>query len=256
MRQLITALALLAIPSSAARADHDMAHMAMSSDDAVSSSFQGGVSMIAASFAQTNFGGNYEGVMPSLGWMRGPWSASASVGLYRIYENGIEIYGPGDVMVSGTVTLFTSDALRAGISVMVSAPTGNMEQGFGMGGPMAMPAAWVAWTHHRVTLAGSGGWGGMLSGGMRDMTMAVVDPMNQSELEWSAGADVAITRDIRGGVRMLGGIPVGEPGVDRVIGAMRVVWGSKRVETGAELQAGVVGDPFKVRGVVETSLHF
>jgi hypothetical protein len=248
---------MLAIPS-AARADHDMAHMSMSADDATapSSSFAGGVSMIAASFAQMDFGGNYEGVMPSIGWMRGAWSASASLGLYRIYENGIEVYGPGDLLLSGAVTLFTSDAVRAGVSMMVSAPTGNMEQGFGMGGPMAMPAAWAAWTHRSVTLAGSGGWGGMLSGGMRDMDMAVVDPMNQSELEWSATADVAITRDVRGGVRMLGGIPVGEAGRDRVIGAMRLVWGSKRVETGAELQAGVVGDPFKVRGVVETSLHF
>ena len=41
-----------------------------------------------------------------------------------------------------------------------------------------------------------------------------------------------------------------------MIGAGRVAWGTSRVTTGFELQFGAVGDPFKVRGVVDTQLRF
>jgi hypothetical protein len=35
-----------------------------------------------------------------------------------------------------------------------------------------------------------------------------------------------------------------------------VGWGTSRVSTGFELQAGIAGDPFSVRGVLETALRF
>jgi hypothetical protein len=45
-------------------------------------------------------------------------------------------------------------------------------------------------------------------------------------------------------------------GVERVIGALRVAWGEGRVDTAIEVQAGLAGDPFTVRGVLQTSLRF
>jgi len=80
--------------------------------------------------------------------------------------------------------------------------------------------------------------------------------MNMSEVTFGGGGDVAITGGIRGGVRVAGGVPVGAVGHDRLIGAAHLAWGSRRVETSLEMQAGVVGDPFDVRGVVETALRF
>jgi hypothetical protein len=41
-----------------------------------------------------------------------------------------------------------------------------------------------------------------------------------------------------------------------VIGAARAAWGNARVESAAELQVGLAGDPFTVRGIIETALRF
>lgn len=261
MQRLSTAAAVFTLClSSGARADHDMAGMNMSSTASApeaSIGLDASVALVAASYAQTDFQGNYEGVLPSLMWMRGRWMVGASVGIYRIFENGIDVFGPGDVMVHGSVALVERDALRAGVGIGGSIPTGNMYEGFGMGGPMLMPSLWATWTQRRVTLSATGGWGGMLAGGMSDhMMMTIVDPMNESEIEWSAAADVAFGAGVHGGARAQGGIPVGEPGVDRVVGAVRLAWGQGRVDTAAELQAGIAGDPFRIRGLVETALHF
>jgi hypothetical protein len=83
----------------------------------------------------------------------------------------------------------------------------------------------------------------------------IVEPMNLSELTWSAAGDYAITRGIVGGVRISGGVPIGN-GEDRVVAAVRVAWASGRFTTGGELQAGLVGDPFTVRGVLSTAMTF
>jgi hypothetical protein len=81
--------------------------------------------------------------------------------------------------------------------------------------------------------------------------------MNMSEITWGGGGDVAVADDVRVGARVSGGVPVGAlPGHERVEGAVRVAWGKGRVDTAAELQAGLVGDPFTVRGVVSTALRF
>jgi hypothetical protein len=81
--------------------------------------------------------------------------------------------------------------------------------------------------------------------------------MNMSELTWSAGGEVAIAEGVRGGARFTGGIPVGSmPGTDRVVGAVRAAWGAGRYDTAVEIQAGLVGDPFTIRGVLSTALRF
>jgi len=254
VRQLI-AIAIITC-ASAAHAD-DMAGMTMTSSAPASSHVDAGVSFVAASYQQTNFGGNYQGVMPELMWSSGRWMAGASLGLYRIFENGSGVYGPGDLMLHASVALVERDTWRAGLMLAGTAPTGNMYQAFGMGHPMLMPSAWASWTVRRITLSATSGWGGMLGGDLSEhMMTSIVDPMNASELEWSAAIDVPIGLGMHGSVLGQGGIPVGEPGVDRVVGAIRLAWGSDRVETAAELAAGIAGDPFRVRGLVETALHF
>jgi len=140
----------------------------------------------------------------------------------------------------------------------ISAPTGSDMMGFGMGHPMVMPAAYGAWTDHVVTASVSFGYSRALASGAHAHGMApLVEPMNMSELTWSAGADVAILAGVRAGARLSGGVPVDVAvGNDRVVGALRVAWGEGRVDTAAELQAGLSGDPFNIRGVVSTALRF
>ncbi len=67
----------------------------------------------------------------------------------------------------------------------------------------------------------------------------------------------AFGRGLHAVVRAGGGHPVGNfLGHERVIGAVRFGWGTGRVDTAAEVQTGLVGDPFTIRGLLETALHF
>ncbi|HSN27419.1 MAG TPA: hypothetical protein VLT45_14090, partial [Kofleriaceae bacterium] len=138
-------------------------------------------------------------------------------------------------------------------------PTGDGQAGTGMGYAMAMPALWSAWTHARVTVAGSAGYSRALVSPLSHHDHGpwpLVEPMNMSEISWSASGTVTIAPGTRAGARLTGGIPVLETGHDRVEGALRVAWGAGRVDAAAEVQAGIAGDPFTIRGVVETALHF
>jgi hypothetical protein len=142
----------------------------------------------------------------------------------------------------------------------VSAPTGNDANGLGMGHPMLMPAGWGAWRYERLVVTGSLGYSRALvdASSHHDHGMwPLVEPMNMSEITWSGGGEVALGAGVRAGARLSGGVPVGAmAGIDRVVGAARVAWATGRVDTAVELQAGLAGDPFTVRGVVSSTLSF
>jgi hypothetical protein len=237
--------------------------MDMQTGSDTTSNYSASVSVLAASFSPSQtenmfYGGNYEGVIAGGGWSLGPFSAGASWAYYRLLRNGAELYGVGDFVVHGQTALVTEGPTQAGVMLAVSAPTGNDTHGFGMGHAMLMPAGYASWHDGRVAFGGSFGYSRALESGMHVHGMApLVEPMNMSELTWSGSGDVTIADGVRAGARVSGGIPVHTlGGTNRVIGALRVAWGSGRVDTAAELQAGFVGDPFNIRGVVSTALRF
>jgi len=245
--------------ASLARADHDHA-FAMSEthhDDA--SELSAGISVEAARFDNAIYVGSYQGITPSLGWTRGAFGASAAVSLYHVDENGLSIYGLGDAMVGGHAALVATEMLQSGVALHVMLPTGSELHQLGMGHMMALPSVWAAWRAQPVTITASAGYGRALTslgGGQHDHGSApLVDPMNLQELTWSAGVELDAGHGVRLGGRALGGIPIGT-GRTRAIGGGRVAWGTPRVSTALEVQAGVAGDPFTIRGVVETALRF
>ena len=65
-----------------------------------------------------------------------------------------------------------------------------------------------------------------------------------------------MTPTITTGVRAAGGLPTGDGGSARAIAAGRVAWRKGRIDSAFEVQAGLVGDPFNVRGVASTMLSF
>jgi hypothetical protein len=237
-----------------ARAEHDMATMEPHDG---SSELSVGVTLEAAEFETLLYVGSYQGVAPSLGWTRGALGASATIGLYHLTENGLSRYGMGDAMVAGHVVVVATDAVQAGGAVHVLWPTGSEPAGLGMGHVMVMPSAWGTWRAHPFTISASAGYGRALvaRGGHDHGPMPLVDPMNLQELTWTAGADLDVGRGVRLGGRTIGAIPIGT-GVARVIGAGRVAWGTPRLSTAFELQLGIAGDPFTIRGVVDTALRF
>lgn len=243
-----------------ARADH--AGMAMTSTDSPST-FDAGVSLVAATFVpsqadQMGYGGNYQGVGATAGWAKGRFSVGAGWAFYRVLRNGAKAYGAGDLMVHGDVTLARRGDLTAGAMLMAAAPTGDEMMGFGMGHPMLMPSLWGMWSHDRWMASASAGYSAGLfvpAGHVHGMA-PLVDPMNMSEITWSGGGEVTIAGGVHAGVRFLGGVPVGRPGIDRVVGGLRIAWSAGRTVTTAEVQTGLAGDPFTVRGILETALRF
>lgn len=248
--------ALAAASPALARADHG--DMAMGGGGG--SQVTAGVSLVAAQFATPYYGGNYEGIVPALDWSRHRFSAGASLGAYRIDENGYSTTGIGDLLVHGEVAVLDRPAARAGVSLAASDPIGNAENGLGMGHVMVMAAGWGMWQRGCVALHAMAGYSravGVPPGSHDHGPWPLVDPMNMSEIAWSAAGDVALGRGARAGARFEGGIPVGAlPGHERVIGALRLAWDRGAVATAAELQAGLVGDPFSIRAVLETALTF
>lgn len=239
-----------------ARADHEMT---MAEHHHSTSEISVGVSVEAAEFDTMFYVGSYQGITPSLGWMHGRFGAVATVGLYHLTENGLSLYGLGDAMAAGHATVVATEALQAGVALHAMIPTGSEPDGLGMGHVMAMPSAWATWSAQPLRAMASVGYGRgvtVLGGGHHDHGPApLVDPRNMQELTWSAGGDLEVGHGVQVGGRALGGIPIGA-GRTRLIGGGRVAWGTPRVSTAFELQLGVAGDPFTVRGVVETSLRF
>ena len=216
--------------------------------------------LVAASYRQTSFEGDYQGVTPGVHWANARFAVSTGIGAYRLRKNGALYHGIGDLFVQGQAALVGHHARSAGVAVAVSLPTGSQRTGLGMGHVMVMPALWGSWATGQLTLAGSFGYGRAIGasygGDHAHGTGPIVDPMNISELTWSASGDYAVARALRLGARLGGAIALDDTGVHRTIGAARAIWTAGRVDTTAEVQVGIAGDPFQVRCMIETALRF
>jgi hypothetical protein len=252
MRMRLYIVGALALSASSASADHDHAV-----DHGGTSAFGAGVTMVAASFDTMFYVGNYQGVQPALTWANERFAAGASAALYRIERNGASYYGFGDVVVHGQAVLVRGEHVRAGLVVGFAAPVGDDVHGLGMGHPMVMPAAYGTYGDERFAVTATAGYSRAIAGTSdHDHGMwPIVEPMNMSELSWSAAGNYVITSELHAGARISGGVPIGD-GDNRIVGAARAIWLSGRFTTAAELQAGIAGDPFTVRGVVSTAMSF
>ncbi len=257
-------LPFVAATATSARADHHdtSSHDAPSEDEPRYGTFGGSVALVAASYQTQYYGGDYEGAIVGGSWAYRRFSVGASLGSYRLLKNGLEQFGIGDAVANAQATIVATRDARVGVVVALSLPTAAYMSGLGMDHAMAMPAAYGAWKHGRVALAATFGYSRALVS-VADVAQhdhgpwPLVEPMNMSELTWSGSGEVALGRGVRCGARLLGGIPIGAmPGHERVVAAARVAWATGRVDTTAELQGGVVGDPFSIRGVVSTALRF
>ncbi len=253
---IVIASALGGLAPGAARAEHDHGGGHHHPVDTVSS-FAASVGLVAARYDTEVYAGDYQGVLPALGWMRGRFGASAAVGAYRLVENGLTRYGVSDVVLSAQATLAEANGAMFGVALAISLPTGDRYGGFGMGHMMVMPAVWGSGAMGRVRLGGSVGYGRAIGGEAHHDhgSWPLVDPMNLQELTWTANASVPLGSALQAGVKMSGGVPIGD-GSNRVSGGVRAIWTQGQVETAFEVQAGFAGDPFILRGLVESAVHF
>lgn len=225
-----------------------------------SSAFGASLSVLAAHYDTPSFTGNYQGLAGALRWSADRYAAFVSLPLYRLEKNGARQVGIGDLVAHAQAMVIGDHPRHLGVALAVSAPTGSQRAGLGMGHVMLMPALWGTWAFGDLAAHASVGYGRALGassdGGHTHGSAPLVDPMNFSELTYSASADVGLARELRIGARLGGGVPLDDAGVHRLIGALRVLWTAGRVVTTAEVQAGLAGDPFTLRGVVETAIRF
>lgn len=254
--RIMVAIALGALAPRAARAEHDHGGGHHHHVETVSS-FGAGVGLVAARYDTKVYVGDYEGILPTASWSRGRFGASAAVGAYRLVENGLTRYGLSDVVLSGQAIVLTRGAVMAGVALPVTLPTGDHITGFGMGHVMVMPALWGMAGTRYLRVGGSVGYGRAIGGDTHHDhgSWPLVDPMNMQELTWSGHAYVPIGNSIQAGVKASGGIPLGD-GRYRTNGGVRAIWTAGHVETAFEIQAGISGDPFILRGLLESAVHF
>jgi hypothetical protein len=255
MSSMLKLVAIIVMAPAVAMAEHH--HHGMVTGEAEQGSFAAGLSLVAAQFDTMEYGGEYQGLVPSMRWSHDRFAVMANLGVYRLQKNGLELYGAGDAMVHGQARLVGDGHVNAGLALAVSAPTGDNLQGLGMGHPMVMPAAYGHWGKGMVSVDGSVGYGRAIGGESHHAhgVWPLIEPMNMQEVTYAASADVVLAKQLRAGGRVSGAMPIGD-GISRVIGGARVLWTEGRVDTAFEIQAGIAGDPFTLRGVLETALRF
>jgi len=223
--------------------------------------YSASLGLIVADYDAKLFTGDYQGLVAGAGWMRGRFAIGAKLPVYRLRKNGKGIDGLGDLMLHLHASVFGRGPLSAGVMVMASAPTGNGAQGLGMGHVMVMPDAWGSWVTRAFAISASVGYAHAFGGGAAHAEHGggsmwpLVDPMNPSELTYGATGMVALGNALGAGVRAFGAVPIGD-GETRLVAGVRVIWRAGRAETTVEIQNGVVGDPFGLRGIVATSVRF
>ena len=263
-------LAGLCVHVGTARADEPM-HMHHGEDAHANHALLGGmhdhaapyalaVGVLAATYTSPIYEGDYQGAQLGARAAWGRIGVAASLAAYRIAKNGKTVDGIGDLMLHLHATAITRGHVMAGVMVMMSLPTADDLAGLGMGHVMLMPQAWVVYAPGRFAFAASAGYARMFGGHAAHAEHGValwplVDPMNAIELPFDGTAMFALTPQLGVGARLAGGIPVGT-GDTRVAAGGRVTWIAGSVVTSAELLGGVAGDPFGLRGMLETTLRF
>jgi|GEM_PF-840694 len=216
--------------------------------------------IFAANYRSPLFEGDYQGSTLGVRGAHGRFGLAASLPVYHLTKNGLASNGVGDVMMHGHTTLFDGAATTAGVMLMVSAPTGDGDRGFGMGHVMVMPEVWGTHATSRIAVSVSTGIGHALGGASAHAKHGggmwpLVEPMNGTELTFGGTVMVAVARTLGAGVRTYGAAPIGD-GSTRLAAGPRIVWSAGRLTTSAEISGGLIGDPFGLRGVLETSLRF
>lgn len=262
----IATLALLGLASRPALAQHDHHHHTDHADHAPAAGdapvdeprpFELGVIIVGGRFDQTFYEGDYAGASVGLGWRHGRVGLHVSLPAYRLRKNGATVDGLGDVTVGVDALAYRRGAVTAGVTVGASLPTGDAMAGLGMGHTMLMPLAWVSRDGARTSVGASLGWCGAIDGeGAHDHgAWPLVEPMSSSELMGDVRVDRALAGSFRGSARVLYAVPTGDDPV-RVAGAIGGTWRGARADTGAELQAGLAGDPFTLRALITSAVRF
>ncbi|MBL9016976.1 MAG: hypothetical protein JNL83_22495 [Myxococcales bacterium] len=259
-RPWITAAFAVALCHARASAEHDhgghAGHGGHGDQEprAPSSRFDVGIGIVLARYETRLYAGDYQGLRPMASWARGRLGVSATLGLYRITENGATYRGLGDLHLGVGVLAWSSSLAWISVGAPVSLPVGDDTHGLGMGHVMVMPT--VAAGISRVTASVT--YGRAIGGAARHAQHGVwplVDPMNQQELAGSLAVSLPLAHKLHLAGRLGGALAIGDGG-DRIHAAWEAVWTEGRVTTRFDLFTGLASDPVVVGGGLRSEVSF
>jgi hypothetical protein len=234
-----------------AAADHDHGAHAPAARDSMFAT----AGVLAATYDQRLFDGDYQGVTGSFAYARGRLSAGVDGAVFRLQKNGRIVRGPGDTVLHAQLDVWPD----VGVVLAVMLPTGNADDGLGMGHLMLMPAVYARRSFGRVTVNVATGYGRGVGDESSHIehggVWPIVEPMNYQELTFNASVMVTLAAALRAGVRASMATAIGD-GSDRQTAGVRAVWTTDRVETTFDISAGVVGDPYIFRGTLASAIRF
>jgi hypothetical protein len=219
--------------------------------------FRAGVTAIAARFDTMYYAGSYEGLGLGLEWLHAHGAAHVTIPLYRLHKNGATDLGAGDVMVGTHFTLKREAWWEGGVGVAATLPTGDETANLGMGHAMVMPSLWASVDGDDIGATVSLGYGRSLSPLEHDHGAGpLVEPMNGSEITGEVFGWLDIDLPVEVITRFVFAFPVGVDGQGRAYSSIGMTRRRSKLETFAELQFGISGDPFTIRGLVGTAVRF
>jgi hypothetical protein len=229
--------------------------------DPSATGFHLGFTTIAATFHDVERG-DYQGIIPTLGWHH-PWvDAEIAVPWYRLRRQGDEELGLGDLAADLRVSVYraNSGVFAFGPELAISFPTGDENRDLGMGHVMAMPGAWARLVIDKLSIIGQLAWGRALADASSHLAHAGhaghaeamyatprVNPMNMSELEHGLGIRYAVDPNLAVTGRWLGGVPLDDMGMKRQLIGPGLQLSADKLDAAIEALVPVAGDPFDVR---------
>lgn len=250
--------AVLVATTGAARADHSHHHH---SEAAAPSAIEVSASLgaVVATYESPLYMGEYAGAQLGATVSAERFAIAATIAGYHIDRNGRSSDGLGDAMIHGMVTAIRRGAATFGPHLGVMLPTGDNGRGLGMGHVMLMGGAWgmVAGPAGTlaVTLGYAHGVGGAGDHAEHAPSGPLVAPMAYSEAYGDATLLASLATGLDAGVRGSLAVPTTDAPT-RATGGVRVQWRAGRVVTTADLDAGLAGDPFGIRGTLATTVSF
>lgn len=216
--------------------------------------------------------GEYQG-LTIVGSVQQRWFAVAvAVPGYRLASQGTT-YGLGDVALSSRVPIIRDgdDKLRSGVLLGTTFPSGDADEGLGMGHYMLMPGIFVSMHTSRWRLGVDLSYGRAVGSQHKKASLdhsqhggaasahvgPLVNPMNRSELEHVLELEYQVLEALRLVARLLGAVPIAQiDGLPREVIAvgLRTRWRS--LSSSLEVQVPVVGSPFAARTVLSMGANW
>jgi hypothetical protein len=223
---------------------------------------QGTTSAIAGATTFMDESLHYEGLRVAVDAGTGRYTARVALPAYRVEGAGV---GLGDATFAMSADVVPGRGrVRGGLGVSIAAPTGDADDGRGMGHVMVAGGPWLRFGGERFDLTAAVTFASTLGDNSEHVLhqhaadgWPLVDPMNPREVMGVArGVAALVPGQLNAGGQLTFATPVGLDGERRLVGAVLVERPFGRYGLHLLVEAPFIGDPFVARALFELSYRF